>query len=311
MLISLAVALGLTLPQAGDPSTRSPSEAFIAAIDRVCPIYMKSSGLTAADMVLLEAEMAMRAGVVGRMRQGAPPPQIMLQAGPDFCLVMGMGNDSTGSIGATRSELSDAATAWLTSPTSGWTSTPSHDRPGRYTSTDGRYILLLIDDAEENFPTVMIEAVTPSFLTDADIDSQARGQASARPTDQAILEAIDTLCAVAATSAWNTIDRGEVMIRHSGDSRLTVDYNSNADCTIRVVGEDAAAVAMALGQRLDALDSGWTRITHAWMTFSDGGPMGREMQGNYGHNDGREFSIILDEGEAQVILWQPKPHSAP
>ncbi len=305
MLISLAVALGLALPQVNNPSTRSPSEAFIAAIDRVCPIYMKSSGLTAADMVLLEAEMAMRAGVVGRIRQGAPPPQIMLQAGPDFCLVMGMGNDSTGSIGATRSELSDAATAWLTSPTSGWTSTPARGRPGRYTSTDSRYTLLLIDDPEESFPTVMIEAVTPSFLTDADIDSQARGQASARPTDQAILEAIDTLCAVASTSAWNTIDRGEVTIRHAGNSLLTVDYNSNSDCTIRVVGENAAAVTTALGQRLDAPGSGWTRITHAWLTFSNGGPMGREMQGNYRHDDGREFSIMLDAGEAQVILWQP------
>ena len=90
-----------------------------------------------------------------------------------------------------------------------------------------------------------------------------------------------------------------------------MEYASNADCTIRVVGEDAGTVAMALGNRLQAPGSRWTRITHAWLTFSNGGSMGREMQGNYRHDDGREFSIMLDAGEAQVILWQPKPRSAP
>ena len=311
MIFSLAFALGLALPQGSDPATRGPSDAFIAAIDRVCPIYMKHSGLTAADAALLEAEMSMRVGIMGTLRQGPTPHQIVIQGGPNSCLVVGvMDKDSDGS-GAATAERTGTVRYWLSTPASGWTPAPTDEQPERYIDTAGERTLLLDDQPDDDGVMVLIEAVTSFFPADADAGTDARWQASARPTDQAILEAIDTVCAIAGTPAWVTIDRGEVTIRHSGNSLLTVDYSSNADCTIRVVGEDAAAVAMALGNRLEVPGSGWTRITHAWMTFSDGGPMGRELQGNYRHDDGREFSIILDEGEAQAILWQPKPRSAP
>lgn len=311
MLISLALALGLALPQAGDPSTRSPSEAFIAAIDRVCPVYLKRDGLTAADTTLLEAEMSMRVGIMGTLRQGPTPHQIVIQGGPNTCLVLGVTDKDRDGTGAAGAERTSTVRDWLNTPASGWTPAPTDEQPERYIDAAGERTLLLHDQPDDDGVLVLIEAVTSFFPADADAHTDARWQASARPTDQAIVEAIDTVCAIAGTPAWVTIDRGEVTIRHSGDSVLTVDYNSNADCTIRVVGEDAAAVATALSHRLDAPDSRWTRITHAWMTFSNGVSMGRELQGNYRHADGREFSIMLDASEAQAILWQPRKTGRP
>lgn len=309
MLISLALALGLALPQAADPATRSPSEAFIAAIDRVCPVYLKRDGLTAADTALLEAEMSMRAGIVGTLRQGPTPHQIMIQAGPDSCLVIGIMKQDRDGSGASTAEPTDTVKDWLNTPASGWTPAPTDEQPERYIDAAGERTLLLGDQPDDDGLMVFIEAVTSFFPADAHASTDAKWQASARPTDQAMVEAIDTVCAIAGTPAWVTIDRGEVIVRHSGNSRLTVEYGANADCTIRAVGEDAAAVAMALGTRLEAPGSGWTRITHAFMTSTEGRSMGYDQQDNYRHDDGREFSIILDEGEAQAILWQPRPRS--
>lgn len=309
MLISLALALGLTLPQAGDPSTRSPSEAFIAAIDRVCPLYMKPNGLTAADIALLEVEMAMRGGMVGMLKQGSPPPEIMLQAGSDHCLVLSAADETADAPEPPSTLLTDAVKAWLSSPDSGWTPAPTDEKPGRYLNSGGEHELLLIDQPDDGGAMVLIQALAPSVLTDVDSRVEARKQASARPVDQAILEAINTLCAVAATPAWSAIDYGEIVIRHSGSGRLTVNYQPRGDCMVRAEGQNVSEIdeiAQAVAIRLEAPGSGWTRAEHAWMMPSGNPPIGPVLA-NYRHDDGRELLFMMDETALQAILWQPHP----
>ena len=193
MLISLAVALGLAFPQAGDPSTRSPSEAVIAAIDRVCPVYLKRDGLTAADMVLLEAEMSMRVGIMGTLRQGPTPHQIALLGGPNTCLVAGVMDKDSDDSGTGTAERTSTVRDWLSNPASGWTPAPTDEHPERYIDTAGERTLLLGDQPDDDGIMVLIEAVTSFFPADADARNDDRWQASARPTDQAIVEAIDTV----------------------------------------------------------------------------------------------------------------------
>lgn len=309
-LLLAALAVTLQTP-AADPASRTPADAFVAAITRVCPIYLTANGLTAADEALLNAEMVERAGTIGVMRQAPGLPRIAIQAGPDACAVLPLPEDASTPPQPVTGDLGRAVQAWLRDPASGWTPAPTDDQAGRYVSTDGLRELVLIDQSDEGGPMVLIQPVATSSQADVDARIAARRQATLRPTDQAMIEAVDTLCAVASTPAWATIDRGEVLIRHAGDSRLTVDYVLNGDCTVRAEGADAAAIAIPLENRLATPGSGWTRADHAWMSSPGNGPSGSRIQANYRHDDGRELVIVQGDTEVQAILWQAQPRPAP
>lgn len=308
----LAVALIAMLQSStGDPASRSPSDAFVAAISRVCPLYMAQGGVTPADEALLDAEMTERAGLVGVMRQGPNPTRIALSAGPDICAVLSLPEEAAATPATGTETLDKALQDWLLAPASGWTLASTEDQPDRYLSADGQRTLLIINQPDDGGLMVVIESFIPDVAANLDVRIEARRQAALRPTDQAMIEAVDTLCAVASMPAWATIDRGEVLIRHAGDSRLTVDYVLNGDCTVQAEGADAAAITTALETRLATPGSGWVRADHAWMSSSGNGPSGSRIQANYRHDDGRELVIVPGDTEVQAILWQAQPRPAP
>lgn len=309
-LLLAALAATLQTP-AADPASRTPADAFVAAITRVCPVYLTASGLTAADEALLNAEMVERAGTVGVMRQAPGLPRIAIQAGPDACAVLPLPEDASTPSQPVTGDLGRAVQAWLRDPASGWTPAPTDDQAGRHLSTDGLRELVLIDQPDDGGPMVLIQPVASSSQADVDARIAARSQATLRPTDLAMIEAIENLCAIAATPAWGSVEQGEVVLRHAGNSRLTVDYVLNGDCTVRAEGADVAAIATALGTRLATPGSGWTRADHAWMSSSGDGPSGRRIQANYRHDDGRELVIVPGDTEVQAILWQAQPRPAP
>lgn len=303
-LLAFTLAAALQVPST-DPAARTTTEAFVSAIGRVCPIYMKIDGMTAADEAVLNAEMALRAGMVGYLKQGGSGPGIVIQAGPGSCLVMPMPNGASTTSTTDHDAQRVAILDWLQSPASGWTPSPTDGEPGRYVSTDGLQTLIVVDEPDESSLMVLIQAVTPTLQNDLESRVEARRQADMRPTDEAMLDAVKTLCGLALTPAWSTIQSGEIVIRHAGESVLSVDYVQNGDCTVRATGQDAAAVSTALRARLEASGSGWTRANHAWMLVSvDPSDLG--IEANYRHDAGHELVVLLDVGEAQAILWQPK-----
>lgn len=307
MLILSALAL-LALPQAGpDPAARTPAEAFVAGLDRICPIYIKTDGMTAEDQAVLASEMEERVGALGVLRQADPSRTVQIQGSPGACVVMIAPPAGETFDPAAGAAVMDGLGARLSEPGSGWRQTSSETsddghRGQAWTREDGTGDLTVAAIREGVVGTLLSR--TPPFDTDGRI--AARRAAAARPTDQAMLEALDSLCAVASTPAWAGVDQGEVLVRHAGDSRLTVDYVLNGDCTVSARGEDAADVGAALMARLDAPGSGWTLSHHAWMAPNPHAASGAQgVEANYRHADGREAVVILGGGEVQLQLWRP------
>lgn len=307
MLILSALAL-LSAPQAGaDPAARTPAEAFVAGLERVCPIYMKSDGMTAGDQAVLASEMDQRVGALGVLRQADPSRTVRIEGVPGACVVVIAPPAGETFDPAAGAGVVDSLGARLAEPGSGWRRTSSETsdegyRGQAWTHEDGTRDLTVAAVPEGVVGTLLSR--TSPFDTDSRI--AARRAASARPTDQAMLEALDSLCAVAATPAWAGVDQGEVLVRHAGDSRLTVDYVLNGDCTVSARGEDAADVGAALMARLDAPGSGWTLSHHAWMApnpYAASGAQG--IEANYRHADGREAVVIVGDAQVQLQLWRP------
>ncbi len=310
MLLLSAFAL-LALPQAApDLAARAPAQAFVAGLERVCPIYMKTDGLTVEDQAILGEELSQRAGTVGWLRQSDPSRTVHLDGSPGACVVViappaGRAFDPAEG-DAVMSDLGSRLSG------SGWrrTSVENADEGQRgeaWTRADGT-VDLAVASVREGVVGTLLSRNQP-FDTDARI--AARRAAAARPTDQAMLEALDSLCAVASTPAWAGVERGEILVRHAGDARLTVDYVLNGDCVVSARGEDAADVAAALMTRLSAPGSGWTLTHHAWMASNpNAGAAAHGIEANYRHADGREAVVLVGddgEGEVQLQLWRPTP----
>jgi hypothetical protein len=311
MLILSALAL-LSAPQAGpDPAARTPAEAFVAGVERVCPIYIKTDGMTAEDEAVLASEMAERVGSLGVLRQADPSRTVRVQGAPGACVVMIAPPAGEAFDPAAGAAVMDGLGARLSEPGSGWRRTSSETseeghRGQAWTREDGTGDLTVAAVSEGVVGTLLSRSLP--FDTDSRI--AARRAAAARPTDQAMLEALDSLCAVASTPAWAGVERGEVLIRHAGDSRLTVDYVLNGDCTVSAQGADAVAVGAALMAGLGAPGSSWTLSHHAWMApnpYASAASASdvRGIEANYRHADGREAVVIVGDGQVQLQLWRP------